>query len=184
MYAEGFQTTVKLDKITKHLCGVSRPGHFEGVATVVAKLFNCTKPHKAVFGEKDYQQLAVIRQMVKDLDMDIQIIGVPTVREKDGLAMSSRNAYLSPDQRASALCLKKSMDLAERMFHDGTTDADLVKSAIESLINSHPFTRIDYVSLCDPSTLEDVRTMGTESLLALAVRVGDTRLIDNCLIRK
>ena len=183
MYPEGCQTTVNVKRITRHLCGRSRPGHFEGVTTVVAKLFNCTKPHLAVFGQKDYQQLTVISKMVMDLNMDIQIIGVPTVREFDGLAMSSRNSYLKPEERLSALCLKKSLDLADRMFHDGTIDASIIKEAVGSLIQNHPFTEIDYVSLCDPLTLEEIETLGEETLLALAVRVGKTRLIDNCLIR-
>lgn len=184
MYPTGSQTTVKVEKLTQHLCGLSRTGHFDGVTTVVAKLFNSTKPHLAVFGQKDYQQLAVISRMVMDLDMDIRIIGVPIVRESDGLAMSSRNNYLSPDERKSALCLKKSLELAGKMFYDGTTDAGLIKGSIESLIQKHPFTEINYITLCDPLTLEDIETLGAESLLALAVHVGKTRLIDNCLIRK
>jgi len=184
LYPEGFQTFVDVAEITKDFCGASRPGHFDGVTTVVAKLFNSTKPHLAVFGQKDYQQLAVISRMVTDLDMDIRIIGVPIVREADGLAMSSRNSYLSSDERKSALCLKKSLELAKEMYHEGTTDAGQIKGAVESLIQKHPFTEIDYVTLCDPLTLEDIETLGDESLLALAVRVGRTRLIDNCLIRK
>jgi pantoate--beta-alanine ligase len=184
MYPEDAQTRVRVERVTQHLCGLSRPGHFEGVTTVVAKLFNITKPHMAVFGQKDYQQLVVISRMVKDLDMDIRIVGVPTVREPDGLAMSSRNSYLSPDERKSALCLKESLDLAERMVGKGEGDAQAVKTAVESLINSRPFTEIDYVSLCHPTTLEEVRTLGDETLIALAVRVGKTRLIDNRVLRR
>jgi pantoate--beta-alanine ligase len=184
MYPEGNQTTVKVGRVTQHLCGLSRPGHFDGVTTIVAKLFNATKPHIAVFGQKDYQQLTVISRMVMDLDMDIKIIGVPTVRESDGLAMSSRNKYLNPEERQSALCLKKSLDLAEKMFKDGTRDAGTVITAIKSMIKNHTATDIDYVTLCDPLTLEDLDNLGEENLLALAVRVGNTRLIDNCLIRK
>lgn len=183
MYPEGYQTAVKVDRITRPLCGRSRPGHFEGVTTVVAKLFNCTRPHLAVFGQKDYQQLAVIRRMVMDLNMDIKIISVPTVREPDGLAMSSRNSYLNPEERQSALCLKKALYLADKMFHEGTIKASIIKEAVGALIQSHPFTKIDYVSLCDPLTLEEVETLGEETLLALAVWVGKTRLIDNCLVR-
>jgi pantoate--beta-alanine ligase len=183
MYPEGHQTTVKVHKVTKYLCGISRPEHFEGVTTVVAKLFNITKPHVAVFGQKDYQQLTVISRMVKDLDMDIQVVGVPTVREKDGIAMSSRNKYLNPEERASALCLKKSLDLADEMFKGGVRKAGVMKKAIEALIRRHPFTAIDYVSLCDATTLEEIDTLEQESLLALAIKVGKTRLIDNCLIR-
>ena len=184
MYPEDSQTLVSVKRVTQHLCGLSRPGHFDGVTTVVAKLFNSTKPHLAVFGQKDYQQLAVISRMVMDLNMGIKIIGVPTVREPDGLAMSSRNSYLNPDERKSALCLKRSLELADKMFNDGTRDAGLIKEAVESFIHSHPFTEVDYITLCDPLTLEDIQTLGDESLLALAVRVGKTRLIDNCLIRK
>ncbi|MDY6881810.1 MAG: pantoate--beta-alanine ligase [Thermodesulfobacteriota bacterium] len=184
MYPEGFQSSVHVERVTRHLCGLSRPTHFDGVTTVVNKLFHITKPHVAVFGQKDYQQVAVIRRMVKDLNMDIQILGVPTFREPDGLAMSSRNKYLSPEERTSALCLKKSLDLADDMFRDGETRADVLKNRIESLIRSHPFTSIDYVSLCDPETLDDIDTLGDENLLALAVRVGNTRLIDNSLLSK
>ncbi len=184
MYPADSQTTVSVARLTQHLCGLSRPGHFDGVTTVVAKLFNSTKPHLAVFGQKDYQQLAVISRMVMDLDMDIRIIGVPIVREPDGLAMSSRNSYLSPDERTSALCLKKSLELAEEMFHNGTVDAGLIRGAVESFIQKYPFTEIKYIILCDPLTLENIKTLRDESLLALAVRVGKTRLIDNFLICK
>ncbi|RLB43942.1 MAG: pantoate--beta-alanine ligase [Deltaproteobacteria bacterium] len=184
MYPNGFQTTVKVSKLSHHLCGLSRPGHFDGVATVVCKLFNITKPHIAIFGQKDYQQLAIISRMVMDLDMDIQIIGVPTVRETDGLAMSSRNAYLTKEQRPSALSLKKSLDLASKMVGEGQQRASEIKKAIEGLIKSHPFTEIDYVSICDPVTLEEIETIGEKALLALAVKVGNTRLIDNCILEK
>ncbi|MDY6973419.1 MAG: pantoate--beta-alanine ligase, partial [Thermodesulfobacteriota bacterium] len=184
LYPEGFQTKVKVERATQHLCGISRPGHFDGVTTVVAKLFNITKPHLAVFGQKDYQQLTVISRMVSDLNMDIQIIGVHIVREPDGLAMSSRNSYLGPEERRSALCIKKSLDMADQMFQGGERDPGVIKDAVESLIRSHPFTDIDYATLCDPVTLEDIETLGDENLLALGVRVGKTRLIDNVLLRK
>jgi pantoate--beta-alanine ligase len=182
IYPDGYQTKVSVDRLTKHLCGVSRPGHFDGVTTVVAKLFNITKPHIAVFGQKDYQQLTVISRMVRDLNMDLDIVGVPTFREPDGLAMSSRNAYLDPEQRRSALSLKKSLDLARHLLEKGERRAEEVKKAVEGLILSHPHTAIDYVTLCDPVTLEDVETLEAETLLALAVKVGNTRLIDNCLL--
>jgi pantoate--beta-alanine ligase len=184
MYPEGYQTRLQVERVTQHLCGISRPGHFEGVATVVAKLLNITKPHMAIFGQKDFQQLTVISRMVMDLNMDIQIIGVPTVREPDGLAMSSRNKILSPEERESALSLRKSLDLAGEMFMEGERGARVIKKAIESLILSHPHTEIDYVTLCDPVTLEDVETLTDETLLALAVRVGTTRLIDNRVLCK
>jgi pantoate--beta-alanine ligase len=182
MYPEGFQSAVRVDNITEHLCGKSRPGHFEGVTTVVAKLFNITKPHVAVFGQKDFQQLAVIRRMVKDLDMDIEIIGVPTFREPDGLAMSSRNKYLNPEERKSALSLKKAIDMAKRLAEQGERDSSKIMTSIRELIISFPFTSIDYINLCDPDTLEDINALKKKSLLALAVKVGSTRLIDNCVI--
>jgi pantoate--beta-alanine ligase len=184
MSPEGSLTSVSVSKLGDHLCGLSRPGHFQGVTTVVAKLFNITKPHIAVFGQKDYQQLSIISKMVDDLNMDVQVVGYPTVREPDGLAMSSRNSYLSPEERKSGLCLKRSLDLASRMVDEGETDAVSIKAAVEQLILSHPFTKIDYVALCDPATLEDVEFLRGETLLALAVRVGKTRLIDNCLLGK
>ena len=183
MYPEGFQTNVQVKGITEQLCGISRPGHFEGVTTVVAKLFNITKPHMAVFGQKDFQQLTVISQMVMDLNMDIQIVGVPTVRDPDGLATSSRNKFLNQEERISALSLKKSLDLAVEMFRGGERDAGVIQKAIESLILSHPHTEIGYVTLCNPVTLKDIETITDEALLALAVRVGTTRLIDNCVLR-
>jgi len=184
MYPQEFQTKVSVAEVTRHLCGLARPGHFDGVTTVVAKLFHITKPHIAVFGQKDYQQLTVISRMVMDLNMDIQIIGAPTVREPAGLAMSSRNAYLSPEERESALCLKKSLDLAEQMFQQGERDALKIKGAVEAFIKKHSFTEIEYVNLCDPTLLNDLQKLGDENLLALAVRVGKTRLIDNCVLRK
>ncbi len=152
------------------------------MTTVVAKFFNITKPHVAIFGQKDYQQLTVISRMVGDLKMDIQIVGVPTVREPDGLAMSSRNSYLGPDERKSALCLKKSIDLAYDMAREGEKDVNNIKMAVEKLILGHPFTKLDYINLCHPVTLEDAKTIEGETLLALAVWVGKTRLIDNRLI--
>ncbi len=184
IYPEGFESRVSVEKVTKHLCGLTRPTHFDGVTTIVAKLFNITKPHLAVFGQKDYQQLTVISRMVKDLNMDLQILGVPTYREPDGLAMSSRNSYLNAEERKSALCLKKSLDLAQEMVGKGETRSATIKKAIEELVRSHPYTQIDYVNLCDPVTLDGVDTLTDETLLALAVRVGKTRLIDNCVLGK
>jgi len=184
MYPEGFQSKVSVGDLSRHLCGLSRPGHFDGVATVVCKLFNITKPHIAVFGQKDYQQLAVISRMVEDMAMDVDIVGVPTVREEDGLAMSSRNAYLSAEERRSALCLKKAMDRAGELYARGERDSSVLKSSMERLILEHPFTNIDYVSVCDPVTLDDLETLGDRFLIALAVKVGKTRLIDNRLVKK
>jgi pantoate--beta-alanine ligase len=179
MYPEDSQTKVMVERVTKHLCGLSRPGHFDGVTTVVAKLFNIAKPHMAIFGEKDYQQLTVIRRMAKDLDMDIRIVGVPTFREPDGLAMSSRNSYLNKEERASALSLNKSLDLAEDLCKQGEREALKIKEAVEAFILSHPHTAVDYINICDPHTMEDLETLQKEALLALAVKVGKTRLIDN-----
>ncbi|OQY48360.1 MAG: pantoate--beta-alanine ligase [Desulfobacteraceae bacterium 4572_87] len=184
MYPGGAQTSVVVKYLPRHLCGRSRPGHFDGVTTVVAKLFHIVKPHVAVFGQKDYQQLAVISRMVMDLNMDIQILGVPTVREADGLAMSSRNSYLNPEERKSALSLKKSLDLSQRLFREGEKDPQRVKEFVKSYILEHPYTEIDYISLCDPVTLEDVSTLTNGTRMALAVRVGKTRLIDNCRLKK
>ena len=181
IYPDGFQTKVSVTGITRFLCGASRPGHFDGVTTVVSKLFNITKPNFAVFGQKDFQQLTVIRRMVKDLNMDIEIIGVPTYREPDGLAMSSRNSYLNADERKSALCLKKSLDLVETMIGRGEKKVEILLAAVKKMILSHPHTEIDYIHFSDPTTLEDIVELNGQGLLALAVRVGKTRLIDNRL---
>lgn len=182
MYPDRFQSTVTVDTVTQYLCGKSRPGHFAGVTIVVVKLFHITKPHLAIFGEKDYQQLVVIKQMVRDLNMDIDIIGVPTIREQDGLAMSSRNKYLNPEERLSALSLKKGLDLAKTMVEDGIKDPDSIKTAVRQLILSHPLTEIDYITICEPETLTDIENIDGPSLLALAVKIGKARLIDNSII--
>ena len=179
IYPPGFQTYVDLTRIPNHLCGLSRPGHFKGVATVVAKLFHIVEPDRAVFGSKDYQQLLLIRRMVKDLNFDIIIEGAPIVREEDGLAMSSRNTYLTAEERRSALSLSRSLDLAGEMIEQGEKDAGKVAQEMERLILSHPGTQIDYVKPCDPETLEKVETVTGPLLVALAVRIGRTRLIDN-----
>jgi pantoate--beta-alanine ligase len=182
MYPSGSQTTIHVGELTTHLCGRSRPGHFDGVTTVVSKLFHITKPHAAIFGQKDYQQLAVVRRMVEDMKMDIEIVGVPIVREPDGLAMSSRNSYLNTHEKNAALCLKKSIDLAVTMAKDGEKSATRIKKAVEKLIRSHSDTVIDYVAICDPHTLEEIETLVGKTLIALAVKVGKTRLIDNGLL--
>ncbi len=179
IYPDRFQTYVKLSNLPGHLCGISRPDHFMGVATVVTKLFNIVKPDVAVFGSKDFQQLQVIRQMTLDLNYDIEIIEGPIIREDDGLAMSSRNSYLKPDQRRSALCLSQSLKMAQKSIFEKETDVKKIKQEIIDHISSHPKTAIDYVSFCDPETLEDVDRIHGPVLLALAVKVGSTRLIDN-----
>ncbi len=182
MYPEGFQTYVEVTEITRYLCGASRPGHFRGVTTVVAKLFNIVKPHIAVFGEKDYQQLKVIERMVRDLNMDVEIVGVPTVRESDGLAMSSRNVYLSEEERKSALSLVRSLEKARQLVEQGETDADKIVEAVKAFIKSYPHTEIDYVRLVDPETFQDVDSIQGQVMLALAVKVGKARLIDHAIL--
>lgn len=177
-------TTVTVDKITKVLCGASRPGHFAGVATVVSKLFNTVAPDRAYFGEKDAQQLMVIKKMVKDLNFDIEIIGCPIIREEDGLAKSSRNTYLNCDERKAALCLSRSLKLGKELIAGGETSAEVVKSAIKSEIEREPLSRIDYVEIVDLDTLEPAERTDTGILTAIAVYIGKTRLIDNFIIEK
>ncbi|HEU4727855.1 MAG TPA: pantoate--beta-alanine ligase [Kofleriaceae bacterium] len=179
MYRPGAQTFLEVRELQKPLCGASRPGHFAGVATVVAKLFHITQPHVAVFGEKDYQQLAIIRRMVRDLDFPIEIVGVPIVREPDGLAMSSRNAYLSADQRRSALSLSAGLAAAEAAFAAGERRADALVAAARAPIEAAAGTRIDYLELRDAHELTPLATVERPAVLALAVFVGTTRLIDN-----
>ncbi len=182
IYPPGFQTSVVLSRLPGYLCGLSRPVHFQGVATVVTKLFNIVKPRVAVFGCKDYQQLQVIRQLVKDLNFNIRIMGCPIVREADGLAMSSRNVYLSSDEHRSALSLSSALALADRMIKGGETRCKSILQAVTALILDHRGTRIEYATLCDPETLDTVDTISSPVLLALAVKVGTTRLIDNRVI--
>lgn len=182
MYPEGYQTYVDVEKVTKNLCGLSRPGHFRGVTTICCKLFNIVKPHSAVFGRKDFQQLAAIRRMVEDLNLDLEIIGLPTFREPDGLAMSSRNVYLSKEERVSALTLVGSLKLAQKLYAAGERDADVMIRQAEKLIKRSHFTDIDYIKICDAKTLEDVSRIKGEVVMALAVKVGKTRLIDNTVL--
>ncbi|MFC1828109.1 pantoate--beta-alanine ligase [Thermodesulfobacteriota bacterium] len=182
LYGDAFQTFVTLEKLPNHLCGISRPIHFRGVATVVTKLFNIVKPHLAVFGQKDYQQLIIIRQMVRDLNFDIEIVGSPIVRESDGLAMSSRNSYLTPAQRNSALSLYSALKTAQSFVESGTSEASRIIDEASKFIESHPETRIDYISICDPETLADIQTVDRPALMALAVKVGKPRLIDNMIL--
>jgi pantoate--beta-alanine ligase len=183
MYPENYQTRVSLDHLPNHLCGKSRPVHFGGVATVVTKLFNIVMPDIAIFGQKDYQQLQVIRQMTLDLDFDIKILGGEIIREDDGLAMSSRNAYLTDTQRASAVCLNQSLARAKEMIKDGQTDTAAMTDKLTAFMNGFEEARVEYCSFCDPVTLEPVETVKGQVLLALAVKVGNTRLIDNALIQ-
>ena len=179
MYPEHYQTYVHVEGVTENLCGLSRPGHFRGVATVCAKLFNIVKPHVAIFGKKDFQQLVVIRRMVEDLNMDLEIIGLPTVREPDGLAMSSRNTYLKPDERETALSLSRSLLMAKTLYERGERDAGKIIEEVTRFIGRHPQGRIDYVNICDTTTMKDVKRLQGKEVIALAVRVGVARLIDN-----
>jgi pantoate--beta-alanine ligase len=182
MYAPDFNTRVRVNGITDTLCGQQRPTHFEGVTTVVAKLFNIIKPHCAVFGQKDFQQLSVIRKMVRELNWDIEIFAHPIVREEDGLAMSSRNNYLSSEERSKALCLNKAIQHAKARFADGLDDSDLLISEIRDIISANSGVSIDYISVVDKDTLSDKEVIDSQSVLALAIKVGGTRLIDNCFM--
>ena len=182
MYPEGYKTYVEVVDITKRLCGVTRPTHFKGVTTVVTKLFHIVAPDRAYFGQKDAQQLLVIRRMVKDLNMDIEIVGCPIVRETDGLAMSSRNLYLSEEERTQATVLNQSLEMAEKMIDSGERDSNTVKKAIKEKIGTMELARIDYVELVDTESLLPAQRITGEVLIALAVYFGETRLIDNRIL--
>lgn len=194
VYPDGYQTAVEVEDVTKPLCGAFRSGHFRGVATVVAKLFNMVKPHCALFGEKDFQQCVVIRRMVRDLNFDIDIVTMSTVREPDGLAMSSRNARLSDAERAASLRISRALEAARACVADGHTDANAILRIVHATLNgkgkeveqdqraTDVAVRAEYVCLCDPETLEEVRRVSAPTLLAIAAWVGDVRLIDNCLL--
>lgn len=182
MYADGFCSYVDMNGLTTELCGKSRPIHFRGVQTVVLKLFNIVKPDRAYFGQKDAQQLAVIRRMVKDLNVDTEIVGCPIVREADGLAKSSRNTYLNPDERQAALILSRSLKLGRELIENGETDSKAVIKAITDSINTEPLAKIDYVDVVDFDTITPVDKIGKSVLVAIAVYIGKTRLIDNFII--
>jgi pantoate--beta-alanine ligase len=182
MYPPGFQTYVAVEGLSGVLCGASRPGHFRGVATVVLKLFNQVEPQAAVFGEKDYQQLVVIQRMVADLNVPVTVIGRPIVREPDGLAMSSRNTYLNPEERAAALCLYRGIQAAEKLAAAGENSRDRIVAEVREIITRTPSTCIDYVALVDPSTLQEVEAIRGEARLVLAAWINNTRLIDNTLL--
>ncbi|MEI6126587.1 MAG: pantoate--beta-alanine ligase, partial [Pseudomonadota bacterium] len=184
MYPQGYQTSVKVGNLTKNLCGIARPAHFEGVATVVSKLFNCVMPTSAIFGKKDFQQLVVIKRMVRDLDFDLEIIGAPIVREPDGLALSSRNIYLNANERIAALCLSRSLFEVKKLFDAGERDAARLRDYAQSIICSEKHARIDYIKICDVETLEDVTCIEREAVMALAVYFGRARLIDNIVLSK
>ena len=182
MYPGNSHSWVVVDKLSDHLCGASRPHFFRGVCTVVAKLFNIMTPDKAYFGQKDYQQLAIIRRMVCDLNMPVEIVACPTVREQDGLAMSSRNRYLDPGQREAAACLHEALRKGAEMITDGQSDPLRVIAAISAVIGAQPESQIDYISIVDKALLQPVEVIDGPVLIALAVRVGPARLIDNIMV--
>jgi pantoate--beta-alanine ligase len=182
MYHRGFATWVDVEKVTERLEGSTRPGHFRGVATVVAKLFNIVEPTAAYFGEKDAQQVVVIKRMVADLNMNLNVVVVPTHREPDGLAMSSRNVYLNTEERQAALILWKSLSLARQLWSEQEVRPESVKQQMAVLIQEEPLARIDYISIANPETLEELAEISHAALLSLAVYIGKTRLIDNITI--
>ncbi len=179
MYPPGASTFVDVEGVTEMLEGAHRPGHLRGVATVVAKLFNIVEPTRAYFGRKDAQQLVVVRKLVRDLRFDIEIVGMPIVREPDGLALSSRNAYLSPAEREAALVLSRSLRQAEALFTNGERDAERLRAAMRELIAREPLAQVDYVSVAGPESLRELDRVEECALVSLALRIGATRLIDN-----
>jgi pantoate--beta-alanine ligase len=182
MYPTGYQTWVMVEEVSRHLEGAIRVGHFRGVATVVSKLFNAVQPQKAYFGQKDAQQAVVIQRMTRDLDFPIEIVVCPTVREPDGLAMSSRNVYLDPEQRRASVVLSRALFKAKATFEDGETDASHLREAVLDTLASEPWVKVQYVSCAHPDTLEELNGRVEHALLSLAVTIGKTRLIDNVII--
>lgn len=182
MYPEGFSTHIQMENLTKELCGKTRPTHFGGVCTVVGKLFNIVQPNRAYFGQKDAQQLAIIKRMVRDLNFDLEIVGCPIIREPDGLAKSSRNTYLNAEERKAALILSKAIKLGKEMVENGERNAQTVIKAMTDKINSEPLARIDYVNVVDALSIEPLEVIKGEVLVAIAVYIGKTRLIDNFII--
>jgi pantoate--beta-alanine ligase len=183
MYPPNHQTIVRVEKVTQNLCGRSRPTHFQGVTTVVLMLFEIVMPHVAIFGEKDYQQLVTIQQMAGDLHMSVEVLGMPTVREADGLAMSSRNTCLLPGERKAASVLYRSLQKAEELLQEGERKADRILREMNGVLRCEPLVRIDYVQICDAHTLEDVDRIEGDVVVALAAYLGKTRLIDNLVFR-
>lgn len=181
MYPENYNTYVVMETLTDTLCGASRPGHFRGVCTVVNKLFNIVQPDKAFFGQKDAQQLAIIMRMVADLNMNLEVVGCPIVREDDGLAKSSRNTYLSAEERTAALCLSCAIFKAKEMIEGGERDSATIAKAVTDTIEEEPLARIDYVEVVNLGNMQPVETLPERGLVAIAVYIGSTRLIDNYL---
>ena len=182
MYPKGYQTWVEVETVTRPLEGAMRPGHFRGVTTVVAKLFNAVQPQSAYFGQKDAQQAAVIRQMTRDLNFPIEIVVCPIVREPDGLAMSSRNVYLEPEQRKAATVLYRALNAARNLYQNGERDAEQLRQMMREVIASEPLAQLQYVSCADYDTLEELETVTGKTLLSMAVFLGKTRLIDNFVL--
>ena len=182
MYPPGYQTSVNVEGVTQNLCGMSRPTHFRGVTTVVCKLFCIVQPNYAIFGEKDFQQLVAIRQMVSDLNFDLEIVGMPIYREEDGLAMSSRNRYLTPDERKAALCIINSLQRAKAQFDAGEREGEKIAGEVKNGIEAEPLSRIDYIKICDAGDLKDIDQVTQRAVLAVAVNVGKARLIDNVIL--
>jgi pantoate--beta-alanine ligase len=181
MYPSGYQTYVTVERVTQGLCGISRPDHFKGVTTVVCKLFSIVTPHVAIFGEKDFQQLVAIRQMVADLNLAIEIVGMPIYREEDGLAMSSRNRYLTPDERQAALCIIKSLKRAKALFDSGEREGKKISREVKNSIETEPLCRINYIKICNANDLKDIDQITQRAVLAVAVNIGKARLIDNII---
>ncbi len=182
MYPAGFNSWVEVGKVTERLEGAFRPGHFRGVATVVAKLFDIVQPTRAYFGQKDAQQAIVIKKMVADLNMNLEVVALPTVREPDSLAMSSRNTYLNPEQRQAATVLYKALSLTRELWSQGEKDAERLRQEMTALIQKEPLAKIDYISVADTDTLDELDTVTPQALVSLAVKIGSTRLIDNIVL--
>jgi pantoate--beta-alanine ligase len=183
LYPAGAETFVEVEKMSLPLCGAARPGHFRGVATVVTKLFNIVRPHAAIFGEKDYQQLQLIRRLVRDLNLEVEIIGHPIVRAADGLALSSRNVYLTAEERQAALCLSRSLCKAARLVRRGERSAGAITRLVTKELLGEPLAKVEYVKVCDAETLDEIDEVRDPAVLALAVRIGKARLIDNRVLK-
>jgi len=183
MYPPNHQSIVRVEKVTQGLCGRSRPNHFQGVSTVVNMLFNIVMPHVALFGEKDFQQLVTIQQMVRDLHMDVEVVGMPIVREADGLAMSSRNTYLQPNERKAALSLYRSLKRMRELLQKGERRTERILEGVREVLLSEPLIKIDYIQVCNANSLEDIDEIEGDVVIAIAAYVGKTRLIDNLIYR-
>ena len=183
MYPAGYNTWVEVAKVTERLEGAMRPGHFRGVATVVAKLFNIVEPHKAYFGQKDAQQCLVIKKMVDDLNMNLEVVVVPTVRETDGLAMSSRNVYLKPEQRKQAVVLYQALSLAQQKWSQGERNAETLRQQMLAIIQKQPLAEVEYISIANADTLDELEAANPPTLISMVVKFGNTRLLDNVVLK-